>query len=91
MAIVKKGEKLMQTVKNFLETGKFNGVHMMTPGGFVDLTNEQVKEVLAGKEILAHPGCRGYDMGMSAEEILSQVVHNTVQYDEDGSAYFITA
>lgn len=81
----------MQTVRDFLETGKFNGVHMMTPGGFVDLTNEQVKDVLTGKEVLAHPGCSGCDMGVSAEEILSQVVYTEVQYEKDGSACFITA
>lgn len=80
----------MQTVRDFLKNGKFNGVHMMTPGGFVDLTSAQVKEVLTGKKISAHPGCSGYDMEVSAEEILSQVICTDIQYEKDGSACFIT-
>ena len=49
---------------------------MMTPGGYVDLAPEQVKGLLKGESVKAHPGVPGYDMEMDAEELLNEKVHS---------------
>ena len=75
-------------VRNLLEKYPDSSFHMMTPGGYVDLAPEQVKGLLNGEGVKAHPGVSGYDMGMEAEELLDEKVHS-VRW-KDGAFYMIT-
>ena len=63
-------------VRNLLEKYPDSSFHMMTPGGYVDLAPEQVKGLLKGESVKAHPGVPGYDMEMDAEELLNEKVHS---------------
>ena len=63
-------------VRNLLEKYPDSFFHMMTPGGYVDLAPEQVKGLLKGESVKAHPGVPGYDMEMDAEELLNEKVHS---------------
>ena len=62
--------------------------HMMTPGGYVDLAPEQVKGLLKGESVKAHPGAAGYDMEMGAGELLNEKVHSA-RWTE-GGFYLVT-
>lgn len=75
-------------VRNFLEKYPDRSFHMMTPGGYVDLTPEQAKGLLRGECVKAHPGTPEYGVEMEAEEILSQKVEN-VRW-ENGTCYMMT-
>lgn len=75
-------------VRNLLEKYPDSAFHMMTPGGYVDLTPEQAKALLKGEDVKAHPGVSGYDMGMDAEEVLNERVHSVRL--ENGAFYLIT-
>ena len=75
-------------VRKFLEKYPDSAVHMMTPGGFVDLTPEQAKALLSGESVKAHPGVAGCDMEVEAEELLNEKVHS-VKW-EDGAYYLMT-
>ncbi len=75
-------------VRNLLEKYPDSAFHMMTPGGYVDLTPEQAKALLKGEGVKAHPGVSGYDMGMDAEEVLNERVHSVRL--ENGALYLIT-
>ena len=80
----------MMTVRQFLETGKHNGVHIMSPGGYIDLTVEQTKDLLAGKQVSAHPGVPNCDMMIDSEEVLEEVIIDDMQVQADGSVSFMT-
>lgn len=75
-------------VRNLLEKYPCRAFHMMTPGGFVDLTPEQAKELLRGEGVKAHPGNPEYGVEMEAKELLSQKVEN-VRW-ENGTCYMMT-
>lgn len=77
-------------VRNFLEKYPDSGFHMMTPGGYVDLTPEQTKALLNGEGVKAHPGVAGCDMEVEveAEELLNEKVHS-VNW-KDGAYYLMT-
>ncbi len=75
-------------VRKFLEKYPDSAFHMMTPGGYVDLTPEQAKGLLNGEGVKAHPGNPEYGVGMEAEELLSQKVEN-VRW-ENGACYMMT-
>lgn len=62
----------MKTVKDILLEEK--AVSLMTPMGYVQLSVEQVKEVLKNEEVEANPGCRGYNMPISVKELLQYKV-----------------
>ena len=75
-------------VRKFLEKYPNSGFHMMTPGGFVDLTPEQAKALLSGEGVKAHPGVAGCDVEVEAEELLNEKVHS-VNW-KDGAYYLMT-
>lgn len=75
-------------VRKFLEKYPDSAVHMMTPGGFVDLTPEQAKALLSGESVKAHPGVEGCDMEVEADELLNEKVHS-VKW-KDGAYYLMT-
>lgn len=75
-------------VRSFLEKHPDKAIHMMTPGGFVDLTPEQTKALLNGEGVKAHPGVEGCDMEVEAEELLNEKVHS-VNW-KDGAYYLMT-
>lgn len=75
-------------VRNLLEKYPDGVYHMMTPGGYVDLAPEQVKGLLKGESVKAHPGASGYDMEMGAGELLNEKVHS-VRWTE-GGFYLVT-
>lgn len=50
----------MNNLEEIMKMGK--AVELMTPGGFVHLSAEQVKNISNIKEINANAGCRGYNM-----------------------------
>lgn len=62
------------TVREFLIQHPDDAFLMMTPGGFVNLTAEQAKALLAGASVSGNPGCRGCDMEVTADELLPQRV-----------------
>ena len=61
-------------VKDFIKRYPNDSFDMMTPGGFVFLTPEQAKDLLAGKSVMGHPGDPEYAMRIDAEELLSDPV-----------------
>lgn len=61
-------------VKDFLKKYPNDNFQMMTPGGYVDLSSQQAKELLAGKPVAAHPGESGCKMMVDAEELLMESV-----------------
>lgn len=75
-------------VRNILEKYPDRAFHMMTPGGYVDLGSGQVKALLNGEGVEAHPGVPGCGMEMEAEELLDERVHS-VRY-EGGAFYMVT-
>ena len=64
------------TVQDFIAAHPGEAFHLMTPGGYVDLTVAQAAELLTGQSMSGHPGCPGYDREMPAEELLPQVIAN---------------
>lgn len=64
------------TVRDFISAHLGEAFHLMTPGGYVDLTAAQAEELLAGQSVSGHPGCPGYDREVTAEELLPQVIAN---------------
>ena len=61
-------------VKDFLKKYPNDNFQMMTPGGYVELSSQQAKELLAGKPVAAHPGESGCKMMVDAEELLMESV-----------------
>lgn len=84
-------------VRDFLIENQGPEFSLMTPGGYVDLTPEQVQELLDGKSIKVHPGiphlltCHGVldlTTEIEAEELLKQKVFSS--RFEDGVYYLMT-
>ena len=57
-------------VKDFLKKYPNDNFQMMTPGGYVDLSPQQAKELLAGKPVASHPGESVCKMMLDADEII---------------------
>ncbi len=64
------------SVREFLEGHPGETVDMMTPGGYIYLTPQKTERLLAGESVMGNPGCPGFDMEMTADELLNQVVAN---------------
>lgn len=64
-------------VKEFIQKYPDSSFRMMTPGGYVDLTPEQAKGLLAGERVKAHPGDPECSMELDAEELLWEPVEST--------------
>lgn len=58
-------------LREFIQKYPDDSLDMMTPGGFVFLTPEQSKKLLAGESATAHPGDPECSIRISAEELLS--------------------
>ena len=80
-------KKQLLTVQDFIAAHPGEAFHLMTPGGYVDLTAAQAAELLTGQSVSGHPGCTGYDREVTAEELLPQVIANC-NYHE-GAWYII--
>lgn len=62
------------TVRELIEQHPDAYFDMMTPGGFVCLTPEKAKLLLAGQSVKGHPGESEYAQEVTAEELLNQKV-----------------
>ncbi len=62
------------TVREFIERHPGVSFDLMTPGGFVYLTPDRAKLLLAGQSVKGHPGDPEYAMEITADELLSQEV-----------------
>lgn len=63
-------------VKDFIRQYPGASFDMMTPGGFVFLTAQQAKDLLAGKAVMAHPGDPAYAVNLDADELLREPVES---------------
>lgn len=61
-------------VKDFLKKYPNDNFQMMTPGGYVDLSAQQARELLEGRSVTAHPGVSGFEMEVDAKELLMESV-----------------
>lgn len=75
MAEMKPGEG--PTVLEFITRHPGASFHMMTPSGFISVTQEETSTLLAGASLLANPGCSGCDMRVYADEILPMNILTT--------------
>ena len=62
------------TVREFIERHPGASFDMMTPGGFVYLTPERAKLLLAGQSVKGHLGEIEYAMEITADDLLNQEV-----------------
>ena len=63
------------TVRQFLEYHRGCIINMTTPGGFVDLSPEDVEALLEGQSVMAHAGVYDVTTTLSAAELLPQFVY----------------
>ena len=75
------------TVKEFIEAHPEATLDMMTPGGYVYLTPEYGKQLLAGKSVAAHFGWPGIERYISPEEVLPQMICKTTIRPTDPDYY----
>lgn len=64
------------TVRDLLTQYPSASFDMMTPGGYVFLTPEQARGLLAGESTFGNPGCSGCDMEIPADELLTQKIQS---------------
>lgn len=76
------------TVRDFLIDHKGGVFSLMTPCGFVSLTEAQAESLLEGHGTSSHPGVSGVSMDVSAEELLSQTVKSANR--QNGVWYLLT-
>lgn len=81
-------EQAQTTVEEFISAHPGDAFHLMTPGGYMDLSAAQAAELLAGKSIPGHPGCPGYDREVTAAELLPQIIGSCNR--QDGAWYLIS-
>jgi len=76
-------EQTKERVSELLKRNPGVNFSLMTPGGFVDIGADDVKEFLATGKATAHPGCPGadFEVDVSGDGILNQTV---VSYTIDG-------
>ncbi len=80
----------MRTVKDLMKEGK--AINLMTPAGFVYLTSEQVKAISSGQNqiVNTNPGCSGFDMGISVDELLSyELCNGGYNAERDTNEYLV--
>jgi hypothetical protein len=68
--------KIYETLREFLKTHSTEEIHIMSPGGYVDLDEEKINQLLDGKTVKAHSGDKESHVNITAKELLSQVIHN---------------
>lgn len=68
-------------LREFIQKYPDDSLDMMTPGGFVFLTPEQSKKLLAGESATAHPGDPECSIRISAEELLTLKVVSVRRQD----------
>ena len=76
------------TVRDFLMEHKGVVFSLMTPCGYVSLTEAQAESLLDGHGIKSHPGVAGVSMEVSADEILTQTVKSANR--QNGVWYLLT-
>ena len=76
------------TVRDFLMEHKGGVFSLMTPCGYVSLTEAQAESLLDGHGIKSHPGVAGVSMEVSAGEILTQTVKSANR--QNGVWYLLT-
>lgn len=76
------------TVRDFLMEHKGGVFSLMTPCGYVSLTEAQTESLLDGHGIKSHPGVAGVSMEVSADEILTQTVKSANR--QNGVWYLLT-
>lgn len=76
------------TVRDFLMDHKGGVFSLMTPCGYVSLTEAQAESLLDGHSIKSHPGVADASMEVSADEILTQTVKSASQ--QNGVWYLLT-
>lgn len=80
--------RIPATVREFLVEHKGGVFSMMTPCGYVSLTEMQAESLLDGHCVKAHPGVAGVSMEVSADEVLSQTVRSANR--QNGVWYLMT-
>ena len=80
--------KAPATVRDFLMEHKGGVFSLMTPCGYVSLTEAQAESLLDGHGIKSHPGMAGVSMEVSADEILTQTVKSANR--QNGVWYLLT-
>ncbi len=68
--------KTYETLREFLKKHSTEEIHIMSPGGYVDLDEERINRLLDGKTVKAHLGDEESHVNITAKELLSQVIHN---------------
>ena len=76
------------TVRDFLMEHKGGVFSLMTPCGYVSMTEAQAESLLDGYGIKSHPGVAGVSMEVSADEILTQTVKSANR--QNGVWYLLT-
>ena len=76
------------TVRDFLMEHKGGVFSLMTPCGYVSMTEAQAESLLDGHGIKSHPGVAGVSMEVSADEILTQTVKSANR--QNGVWYLLT-
>lgn len=76
------------TVRDFLMDHKGEVFSLMTPCGYVSLTEAQAESLLDGHSIKSHPGVADASMEVSADEILTQTVKSVNR--QNGVWYLLT-
>ncbi len=76
------------TVRDFLMEHKGGVFSLMTPCGYVSMTEAQAESLLDGHGIKSHPGVAGVSMEVSAGEILTQTVKSANR--QNGVWYLLT-
>ena len=78
----------MNNLEEIMKMGK--AVELMAPGGFVHLSAEQVKNISNIKGINANAGCRGYNMPMDVDELLSfKIVRGGYNPETDTNEFLV--
>lgn len=78
----------LATVRDFLMEHKGGVFSLMTPCGYVSMTEAQAESLLDGHGIKSHPGVAGVSMEVSADEILTQTVKSANR--QNGVWYLLT-
>lgn len=76
------------TVQDFLIGHKGGAFSLMTPCGYVSLTEAQAESLLDGHDMTSHPGVSGASMTIPADELLTQTVKSA--NSQNGVWYLLT-
>lgn len=81
---------MKQTIKEFIQEHQDAELHLMTPGGYIDMLAKEADLLLNGEDVAAHFGMRGTDYMISAEEVLKQEIYSVNQDEQNARFYIIT-